>query len=117
MSGTSGAGCEGMSIRDIPLRCPGTERAKCDQSNSYSRHYVAVFALWNRFLRSDLTLSCHALANADQGGAFLAAGLGYRDINDFGLTFTVSGTVGPEDAEYVLGGDAVRLQILAEAVF
>lgn len=87
------------------------------QPNSYSRHYLAVFALWNRFFRSDLTLSCNALANADQGSAFLAASLGYRDINDFGLTFTVSGSAGPEDAEYVLGGDAVRLQILAEAVF
>jgi hypothetical protein len=87
------------------------------EPNSYSRHYAAAFALWNRFLRSDLALSCNAVANLNQGSAFVAGSLGYRDLNDFGLTLTVSGSAGPEGAEYVLGGDAVRLQILAEALF
>lgn len=87
------------------------------EPNSFSRHYAAVFAIWNRFIRSDLTLSCNAIANVDQGSAFAAGSLGYRDLNDFGITFTVSGSAGPEGTEYVLAGDAVMAQIIAEAAF
>jgi hypothetical protein len=87
------------------------------EPNSFSRHYAAVFAMWNRFLRSDLALSCNAISNLNQGSAFWAGSLGYRDLNDFGLTLTISGAAGPEGAEYVIGSDAMRVQVLAETAF
>ncbi len=85
--------------------------------NSYSRHYAAVFAVWNRFFRSDLTLSGTALMNLNQSSAVLAGVLAYRDLNDFGLSLTVSGFAGPKWTEYTLAADGVQAQLLAEAPF
>jgi hypothetical protein len=87
------------------------------EPNSFSRDYAAAFAVWNRFFRSDLTLSGSAVANLDQASALLAGTLAYRDLNDFGLSLTVYGAAGPEGTEYTLAADAVRVQILAEAPF
>lgn len=87
------------------------------EPNSYSRDYAAVFAIWNRFIRSDLTLSGSALVNLDQAGALLAGVLAYRDLNDFGLSLTVYGFAGPRRTEYTLVSDGLQVQILAEAPF
>lgn len=87
------------------------------EPNSYSRHYAAAFAVWNRFFRSDLTLSGTALANLNQGSALLAGVLAYRDLNDFGLSLTLYGFAGPKGTEYVLASDALQVQVLAEAPF
>jgi hypothetical protein len=85
--------------------------------NSFSRHYLAAFAVWNRFFRSDLTLSGTALANLNQSSALLAAVLAYRDLNDFGLSLTIYGFAGPRGTEYTLAADGVQAQLLAEAPF
>lgn len=87
------------------------------EPNSYSRHYAAAFAVWNRFFRSDLTLSGTALMNLNQSGALLAGVLAYRDLNDFGLSLTVYGFAGPKGTEYTLASDGVQAQLLAEAAF
>lgn len=87
------------------------------EPNSYSRQYAAFFAVWNRFLRSYLTLSCNAVANLDQSSALLAAVLAYRDLNDFGLSFTVYGFAGPKGTEYTLAGDTGTGQLLAQVAF
>ena len=87
------------------------------EPNSYSRNYAAAFANWNRFFRSDLTLSGTALINLDQASALLAGVLAYRDINDFGLSLTVYGFAGPRGTEYTLASDGLEVQVLAEAPF
>jgi hypothetical protein len=85
--------------------------------NSYSRHYAAAFATWNRFFRSDLTLSGSALVNLNQSSALLAAVLAYRDINDFGLSLAIYGFAGPKGTEYTLASDGMEAQLVAEAPF
>lgn len=87
------------------------------EPNSFSRHYAAAFASWNRFFRSDLTLSGSALLNLDQSSALLAGVLAYRDLNDFGLSLTVYGFAGPNGTEYTLASDGMQVQLLAEAPF
>jgi hypothetical protein len=87
------------------------------EPNSFSRHYAAAFAVWNRFFRSDLTLSGTALMNLNQSSALLAGVLAYRDLNDFGLSLTIYGFAGPKGTEYTLAADGVQAQILAEAPF
>lgn len=87
------------------------------EPNSYSRHYAAVFATFNRFIRSDMTLTFNAIGNLNQRCALLSAGVSYRDINDFGLSFYVNGFAGPENTEYTFSGQAIQAQVLAEALF
>lgn len=87
------------------------------EPNSYSRHYAAAFAVWNRFFRSDLTLSGTALVNLNQSSALLAGVLAYRDLNDFGLSLTVYGFAGPKGTEYTLASDGLQAQVLAETPF
>jgi hypothetical protein len=87
------------------------------EPNSFSRHYAAAFAVWNRFFRSDLTLSGTALLNLNQSSALLAGVLAYRDLNDFGLSLTIYGFAGPKGTEYTLASDGVQAQLLAEAPF
>src|SRR5690606_1366445 len=36
------------------------------EPNSYSRHYAALFATFNRFIRSDMTLNLNAIGNLNQ---------------------------------------------------
>ncbi|MEO7425155.1 MAG: hypothetical protein ABI036_08205 [Fibrobacteria bacterium] len=87
------------------------------EANSFSRHYAALFGVWNRFIRSDLTLSCNAAANLNQGSGLVAGVISYRDLNDFGLSFTVFGFAGPEGTEYTMAGEALQAQLLAEIPF
>ncbi len=87
------------------------------EPNSYSRRYAALFATFNRFLRSDLTLTGSAVANLDQECALFSAGVAYQDINDFSLSFYVNGFSGPEGTEYTFLGQAVQAQFVAEASF
>ncbi|HKP95761.1 MAG TPA: hypothetical protein VJ385_08390 [Fibrobacteria bacterium] len=87
------------------------------EPNSFSRHYAAFFGAWHRFLRSDLALSCNAVANLNQGSALLAGVISYRDLNDFGLSFTVFGFAGPAGTEYTFAGQALQAQLLAEIPF
>ena len=87
------------------------------EPNSYSRHYAAFFATFNRFLRRDITLTFNALGNLNQRAALLSGGIAYRDINDFGLSLLVNGFAGPEDTEYTLAGQALQVQLIAEAAF
>jgi hypothetical protein len=87
------------------------------EPNSYSRHYAALFATFNRFLRRDLTLAFNAIGNLDQSCALLSSGIAWRDLNDFGLSLWINGFAGPEDTEYTLAGDALQIQIIAEAGF
>lgn len=87
------------------------------EPNSYSRHYAAFFATFNRFLARSLTLNFNAIANLNQRSALLSSGIAYRDLNDFGLGFWVNGFAGPQDTEYTLSGQAVQAQVIAEAAF
>lgn len=87
------------------------------EPNSFSRHYAAFFATFNRFLRRDLTLAFNAIGNLDQSCALLSSGIAWRDLNDFGLSLWINGFAGPDDTEYTLAGDALQMQIIAEASF
>lgn len=87
------------------------------EPNSFSRHYAAVFATFSRFLRRDLTLSFNAIGNLDQSCALLSSGIAYRDLNDFGLSLWLHGFAGPDDTEYTLAGQALQIQVIAEAAF
>jgi hypothetical protein len=87
------------------------------EPNSYSQQYAAFFATFNRFLRRDITLTFNALGNLNQRAALLSGGIAYRDINDFGLSLLVNGFAGPEDTEYTLAGQALQVQVIAEAAF
>jgi hypothetical protein len=106
--GTGLSGFDGLSI----LSASGFY-----EPNSYSRHYAAFFATFNRFLRRDLTLNINAIGNLIQGCALISSGIGYRDINDFSLSVWVNGFAGPEDTEYTLAGQAMQVQVIAEAAF
>jgi hypothetical protein len=108
LPGSGLAGAEGISI----LAASGFY-----EPNSYSRHYAAVFATFNRFLRRDLTLNFNAIGNLNQRCALISSGIAYRDLNDFGLGLWVNGFAGPEDTEYTLAGQAVQVQLIAEAAF
>jgi hypothetical protein len=105
-SGLTGAG--GVSM---------LEAAGFYEPNSYSQHYAAFFATFNRFLRRDITLTFNALGNLNQRAALLSGGIAYRDINDFGLSLLVNGFAGPEDTEYTIAGQALQVQLIAEAAF
>jgi hypothetical protein len=87
------------------------------EPNSYSRWYAAFFATFDRFLRSDLTLSFNAIANLDQSCALLSSGLAYHDLNDFSLTFYVNAFAGPDNTEYTILRQAVQAQLIAETAF
>ena len=87
------------------------------QANSISRDYAAFFATFNRFLRSDITLTFNAIGNLDQSCAMISGGIAYRDLNDFGLSLNVNGFAGPEDTEYTWTGQAAQIQLIAEAAF
>jgi len=85
--------------------------------NDYSRHYAALFTTFGRFLRSDIDLLFNAIGNINQSCAQLSAGVAYRDINDFTLTFYLNGFVGGNAAEYTFTGTALQAQLLAQVVF
>jgi hypothetical protein len=87
------------------------------QPNSYSRHYAAIFATLDRFLRRDLALTLNAIGNLDQSCAMLSGGIAYRDLNDFSLSLFVNGFAGPRDTEYTLAGEALQVQAIAEVAF
>lgn len=87
------------------------------EPNSYSMHYAAFFATFNRFLRRDLTLTFNTIGNLNQGCALISSGIAYRDLNDFGLSLWVNGFAGPKDTEYTLSGQAVQVQMIAETAF
>jgi hypothetical protein len=87
------------------------------EPNSYSRHYAAFFTTFDRFLRRNLTLVFNAIGNLNQRCALLSGGVTYRDLNDFGLSLTVNGFAGPDDTEYTLAGQALQVQVIAEAAF
>lgn len=85
--------------------------------NAYSRHYAAVFTTFSRFIRSDIDLLANAIANINQSCAQISAGLSYRDLNDFTLTFYLNGFVGDNLTEYTFAGSALQAQVLAKVVF
>ncbi len=87
------------------------------EPNSYSQHYAAFFATFNRFIRSDITLTFNTIGNLDQQCAILSSGFMYQDINDFNLGFFVYGFAGPQDAEYTLSRQAIQIQLTAQVVF
>jgi hypothetical protein len=108
LPGSGLAGAEGVSL----LAASGFY-----EPNSYSQHYAALFATFNRFLRRNMTLNFNAIGNLNQRCALLSSGIAYRDLNDFGLGFWVNGFAGPGDTEYTLAGQAVQVQMIAEAAF
>ncbi len=87
------------------------------QPNSYSKNYAAFFASFSRFLIQDLTLSFNALGNLDQNSATVSSGIGYRDLNDFGISVNINGFLGPVGTEYVLQRQALQAQIILDAAF
>ncbi len=87
------------------------------EPNSYSRHYVAFFTSLSRFILSDMTLSFNAIGNLNQNCAMLSTTLGYRNLNNFGMTLSVNGFAGPIDREYTLSKQATQIQITAEVFF
>jgi hypothetical protein len=91
--------------------------ANAYEPNAWSRHYAAFFATFSRFVRSDVSLAFNAISNLNQQSTVLASSIAYRDLNDFGLTFTVYGMAGRDRTEYTLSGQAVDFQLIAEASF
>ena len=87
------------------------------EPNSYSRHYAAFFATFNRFFRSDMALTFNVIGNVDQECALVSTGISYRDLNDFGLSLVVNGFAGPAQTEYTFSRQAMQVQLLAEAAF
>jgi hypothetical protein len=85
--------------------------------NAYARHYAALFTTFSRFVRDDIDLLANAIANINQQCAQISAGLSYRDLNDFSLTFYLNGFVGGGLTEYTFSGQALQAQLLAKVVF
>jgi hypothetical protein len=86
-------------------------------ANNYSRYYLALSSSFSRFITSDFSLQCGALANLQQLSATLNAGLTYTSISDFTATLLLLGYVGKENTEYTLGGQRFAVRLTAGLVF
>jgi hypothetical protein len=47
----------------------------------------------------------------------VSSGIPWRELNVSGLSLWINGFAGPDDMEYTLAGEALQMQIFAEASF
>jgi hypothetical protein len=85
--------------------------------NYNSLLYAALFASYNEFILSDMSLSMNVLGNLVDGSFIVASSLSYSPVNHFSISFGVNGFVGNDNTEYTLGGTAISPNLSISMAF
>lgn len=88
------------------------------QPNYYGKYYAAVFTDFGRFLNnSDLSLGTNLIGNLSDSSFMLDTSLRYQMTFNASLTTRLSASLGAENREYTMSGNAMGAEVLFNLVF
>jgi hypothetical protein len=85
--------------------------------NSLSKYYAALFFTVNRFIVTDMSLSVNLISNMVDSTSVLSAGVSYKNLNDFMVSFLVNGYLGNDPGEYNFTGDVIMTRLSLGILF
>lgn len=87
------------------------------EMHSYSKCYAALFASIGRFILDDMTFSCNAIGNLNQGSFVLSTGVTYRSLHNYVFGLMLNAFVGRENTEYTFYDNRLMAQIWTGVIF
>jgi hypothetical protein len=87
------------------------------EMHSYSKCYAVLFASISRFILNDMTLSCNAIANLNQGSFVISTGVSYQSLHNFIFGLSLNAFLGRENTEYTFSNNGLMVQIRTGIIF
>lgn len=85
-------------------------QARFSDPNNFSKYYIALIAVINKFIVSDLTFSARGIMDIEQRAGILNAELSYKTLHNLSMGLLVSGVVGSPESAYALFMDAMSVR-------
>jgi hypothetical protein len=81
------------------------------ESGNYGKYYGALFVTINEFITDDMTLSVSGMGNFSDLSFIAMTGFDIVPVNNFTISFTVTGYLGSDNREYTLAVDPTNYSI------